>query len=226
MVAQLLRDDPHVDWDEALEFRLTYQGTLLSETEKGRLQKARATHKQEIRKALHPQLRHLWKINPYLASASLPPPPTQNPGVMGRVFGRPKPENSIEGLAERFKLNGYRFVPLVTESVDVLCSVDVLFLRAGPPGSVYRHGDIDNRLKTLFDGLTMPIDAMQLGDYATPSGDEDPFFCLLQNDAMITRASVETDTLLDPNCGPNDARVIMTIKLWPHSLRSDNIGFG
>jgi hypothetical protein len=208
-----------------LEFRLTYQGLLLSETNKGSLQAARATHKQQIRQRFHPQLKRLWEINPYLAGASKPAPVTPN-GVKAVEFGRPRPENSIAGLAARFKINDYHFVPLVTRGLHVLCEIDVLFLRTEPPGSIFNRGDIDNRLKTLLDGLTMPVSAAQLGECVSPRQGEEPFFCLLEDDSLVTRASVETDTLLDPDCGPNDVRVIVTVRLWPHTLRPDNIGFG
>lgn len=221
---RVLIDDPYVDWgDGTVQFRLTYQGLLLSETNQGRVQAARADHKQEIRKQLHPQLRRLWEINPYLASASEPPLPGP-----GRVFGRPRPKDSIAGRAERFSINDYRFVPLVTSDSGVLCSVDVLFLRSDPPGGAFRAGDIDNRLKTLFDALTMPRDRGQLGKYVVPDADEDPFFCLLEDDALITRASVETDTLLQPISTPAnaaDARVIITIKTSVYRMEDTNLGF-
>jgi hypothetical protein len=34
--------------------------------------------------------------------------------------------------------------------------LNILFLRADIPGKVVQSGDIDNRLKTLFDALRMP----------------------------------------------------------------------
>ena len=50
-----------------MEFRLTYQGPLLADTNRSaEVRRARATHKQEIRKALHPQLKRWWAMSPYL----------------------------------------------------------------------------------------------------------------------------------------------------------------
>ena len=158
MTVRILRDDPHVDWElgNQVQFRLTYQGLLLSESNKGSIANARATHKHEIHKAIHPQLRRLWSQNPFLTRHHNRPP---GPGV---EFAMLKPENTIEGLAERFSRNGYNFVPLLHRGLNAMCSVEVLYLRSDPPGSVFRSGDIDNRLKTLFDGLTMPRDAYSL----------------------------------------------------------------
>ncbi len=64
-----LKDDPYVDWDaDGMQFRLTYQGLLLAETNKGELLNARATHKHGIRKQFHHQLKRLWEISPYLVA--------------------------------------------------------------------------------------------------------------------------------------------------------------
>lgn len=218
----ILRDDPHVTWEGALEFRLTYEGILLAET--GRddvVRRSRATHKQEIRKALHPQLRRLWNTSPYLTSDQ------PNPGSI--ILGNKYDRHSIEGLSQNFAKFGYNFVPLATRELEVFCSVDILFLRFGEPGHlINRKGDVDNRLKTLFDALTVPRTADQLGSYRTPTPDEVPFFCLLEDDSIITRASVESDVLLQPVSDPpsdNDARVVMTVKIRPGRVKAENIGF-
>jgi hypothetical protein len=79
-----------------------------------------------------------------------------------------------------------------------LCSLDILFLRRHDAGSLIANGgDIDNRIKVLFDGLRMPGNDAELGGLLIEP-DEDPFFCLLEDDALITRVSVETDRLLLP----------------------------
>jgi hypothetical protein len=218
-------DDTFVNWgDNALEFRLTYQGLLLAETNKGELQGARASHKQMIRKDIHRQLKRLWEIHPYLSGGLKPYAESQQT----HEISRPPSTHSVDGLASRFKVNDYKFVPLITRDSGVLCSVEVLFLRNDPPGSIISAGDIDNRLKTLFDALTMPRDAMQLGSFVNPAEGEDPFFCLLEDDCLITRASVETDTLLDPvsrDPNVNDARVVVTVKTKVYSLTPLAFGF-
>jgi hypothetical protein len=225
----VLKDDPDIDFDEgSLQFRLTYQGILLAETlRSGAVQRTRAEHKHRIRKTFHCQIKRPWEITPYLVQNEQPLPPPQHPGVRTQVLGLPGPARTIPELSRRFSRFDYHFVPLVTRDLDVLCSVDVLFLRPDAPGAVIRSGDIDNRLKTLFDALTMPGDALQVSSHPTPEAGEDPFFCLLEDDSLITRAAVETDVLLEPVTGdPNDVRVVVTVKLWPFHLRVDNICFG
>jgi hypothetical protein len=221
--------DPTIDLEyDELEFRLTYQGPLLSDQRRGgEVMRARADHKQSIRKKLHPQLKRLWEVSPFLK----PMPDLDRPQRQGsRIFGRPDPKYSIEVLAQRFSMFGYNFVPLVTRDLELLCSIEILFLRFGDPGGVInRVGDIDNRLKTVFDALSMPRDANQLGSSEIPDTTERPFFCLLEDDSLITKASVESDTLLEPISNPpdeNDARLILTVRLRAGRVNASNVGFG
>ncbi|BCA58000.1 hypothetical protein HMP06_0769 [Sphingomonas sp. HMP6] len=105
--------------------------------------------------------------------------------------------------------------------------LDVLFLRDDRVGSVLRAGDIDNRLKTLLDGLSMPQSEAQLGSKISPGPDEKPFFCLLEDDSLVVKVSVETDTLLQPipDIGTNAARVIVTVRTSPFRVTDANLGF-
>jgi hypothetical protein len=225
---RVIVNDPTVDLEyDDLEFRLTWKGKLLSGQDRsGRVAAARAKDKQEIRKALHPQLRRLWEGSPYLNAQ--PDTPPARPGH--RVLGRPDPQHTADQLANRFARNGYSFVPLVLRELELLCGIEILFLRMGDPGGVInRVGDLDNRLKTLFDALTMPRDASQLGPYSVPDSGEDPFFCLLEDDSVITKATVESDRLLEPISSPpneNDARIVITVRLRAGRVNASNIGFG
>jgi hypothetical protein len=120
----------------------------------------------------------------------------------------------IQQLGNFFRRGDHQFVPLVTEELKILCHLDVLFLRPGAPGETLNSGDIDNRIKTLIDALRVPD-----GVATKPQDDETPFFVLLQDDRLVTRLSVETDTLLQPTgvgAGPQDARLIITVRLQPY----------
>jgi hypothetical protein len=101
MIAQhgitVIRNDTCVSFDEdALEFRLTYQGLLLAESRRGGVLDARATHKHDIRKVFHRQLKRLWEITPHLATAGAPLPNTSLSVIRGRVLGTVGPEHSVE----------------------------------------------------------------------------------------------------------------------------------
>ncbi len=160
-----------------MEFRLTYDGQLLGASRRA----TRAEHKHEIRKVFHAQLKRLWAITPFLCGDIVGPDV-----LIADNIGVDLP-HTVEDLSARFARFDYRFVPLVTRNISLLCGIELLFLRPDPPGSVLSSGDIDNRLKTLFDALRIPHDASEVGRYKTPEAEEDPFFCLLEDDSLITK---------------------------------------
>jgi hypothetical protein len=167
-------------WDtevEALEFRLVYEGPLPAQKSGGK--GCRLAEKHAIRKALHPQLRELW---------------SQVPGL----------SHNLDFFAGKFRRDGFNYVPLINAvaSSPRWCKLDILFLRRDAPGNLISSGgDIDNRIKVLFDGLRMTSDLTELGG-AVPGPDEDPFFCLLQDDRAIIEVNITTDRLLTPSA-PN-----------------------
>jgi hypothetical protein len=207
----VVMDDPYFDPEESsMQFRLTYEGKLLSN--------GHSQHKHEIRKTFHPQLRRLWDITPSLKEM-------RNP-VLDLVEVNRRPDRSrVEYLAEQFSRNNYNFVPLVTRDLGVsFCGIEILFLRPDPPGSILTKSDIDNRLKTLFDALRMTNGKAELGGCDVPGPDENPFFCLLEDDALVTKVSVETDYLLQPigaDFDKNDARLVITVTIQPAITRLD-----
>ena len=176
--------DSHVDiWNYAewpqmgkeeteVEFHLVYQGKLPAAGQSS----TRAREKREIRKVFHKQLVSLWGTQRFLAS-----------------FNKEHPE-----FADRYRRCGYRFLPLISDWFTAACALDILFLRRDGPGSLVKSGgDIDNRLKVLFDALRMPQTCDELcGD--SPSPDENPFYCLLEDDKLISKVQVETNWLLTP----------------------------
>jgi hypothetical protein len=187
-----------------VEFRLIYRGYLPAET--GRDTRKDAKH--AIRRALHPQLAELWTkalfksggmsftSNPNVPQASL------DPNEIAECHKVPNRRNDI-----------YRFVPLIGDRFAISCSLDILFMRRDDPGSLLRHGgDIDNRIKVLFDGLRMP-ESNELPD-DPPSAGEDPFFCLMQDDKFITEVRITTERLLipiDPQSSESTHHVMLVI---------------
>lgn len=103
----------------------------------------------------------------------------------------------LDVIANDFVVSGYRFLPLVNNRFGLACSLDILFLRRDDPGALIHGGDIDNRIKVLFDALRMPKleDIQHIG---TPQIGENPFFCLLEDDNLITDIKITTDRLLTP----------------------------
>lgn len=201
-----------------MKFRLTYEGPLMG-SDGGN---TRARHKHEIRKRFHPQLMRLWELRPILARGI----------AWRRESGHPYPspqdlrKNQLARENERF---GYQFVPLILEELQVLCAINVLFLRPGLPGSLMRSADLDARLKTLFDALRIPKNQSELGGYDTPGEGEIPFYCLLEDDKLVSHVSIETDVLLEstsPTAGDHDARIVISVEMTPWSVTMANLDYG
>jgi hypothetical protein len=157
-----------------MRFTLTYFGDLRAN--------ARPDHKHDLRKAFHKQLVTLWQQQPLADSR--------------RWFDG---SNNNVSINLNRQIGEFRFVPLVSPELHLICELDIFMLRPEPPGAIVTQGgDIDNRLKTLFDALRTPHNESELPKGSSPEAGENPFFCLLEDDLLISAVSVRTDRLLMP----------------------------
>ena len=89
--------------------------------------------------------------------------------------------------------------PPLSHGKTIWLANSITFLRQQPPGQLLGEGgDIDNRLKTLSDALRMPSKAEAQQAQIDIRPDDDPIHCLLQDDALVTKVTLETDRLLRP----------------------------
>jgi len=209
-----------------MEFRLTYNGPLYStQGEPPQHQKdKRAGHKHTLRKKFHTQLKRLWEITPYLRNEE----GIAHLRTLGKPLGGlPGEPHDIRRLSEKHAQFGFSFVPLVTYDMDLLCGLDILFLRPDKPGHVLWAGDIDNRIKTLIDALRIPKANERYVDLV-PEHDEKPFFVLLEDDQLITKVSVESDQLLEFETPDtvDEVRLIVTVRIRPYQMHIGNLEFG
>jgi len=188
-------DDRNSSGGQKLEFRLIYQGTLPAASQSN----TRTAEKHALRKHFHLQLRELWKQHPDLRTQSKQKYFVSESGIVLAQSDTPGAETWLEHIAaDHIRCDGNRFVPLISVAGGFTCTLNILFLRRDNPGNLIDHkGDIDNRIKVLFDGLRLPRDVKELGGYTIDS-DEDPFFCLLEDDSLITSVTVTTDRLILP----------------------------
>lgn len=123
-------------------------------------------------------------------------------------------------------VGAFRFAPLVSDAHgwNTVASIEILFMRPSEPGNLINHdGDLDNRLKTLFDALRIPnLDEMPLQD--APKTGEKPFYVLLKDDALVTSFSVTTDRLLRPTKIQNYVELVIHIKIGVTRSSMKNIG--
>lgn len=181
-----------------MQFHLVYRGPLRSNGD--------ARHKHQIRRALHPQLKELWTHPPLDGLDYLQYPPPEN------------------GLSVVEPLGDFKFATLVNERLKVVAELEVVMLRPSPPGRLLRQGgDIDNQLKTLFDALRSPnaVDEIPRGD--VPDEDEDPFFCLLDDDERIVDLRVVVDRLLAPPADDSSVLATIVVRTRPTKVIYGNI---
>jgi hypothetical protein len=137
--------------------------------------------------------------------------------IQGRNPGEASREAFFKRMGGLYSRGSLNFVPLVLEELCLRVSLDILFLRPDRHPLIKEGGDIDNRLKTLFDALRLPDSNAGLGGPSTP--DEDPFFVLLKDDCLISDVRITTDNLLLlPNnraLDPKEAFLVIDVKLQP-----------
>jgi hypothetical protein len=172
-----------------MQFRLLYEGPLQSR------RNVSIADIHTIRIALHPQLKALWQHGPLSDNT--------------RILRETCPPGEV-AILERS--NGILFSPLITQKNNLSCELAITFLRQQHPGQLLGEGgDMDNRLKTLFDALRKPSgqEAQQASITALPN--DEPIHCLLQDDSLVTKVSVETDRLLRPVASPFDLVAIIQV---------------
>lgn len=176
-----------------MKFTLYYRGPLKSN--------GTAAEKHAIRKVFHKQLNVLWTQEPLLSNED---ELLQSGSITGGI-----------GIIKT--VNNKLYVPLVNSRIQSIASIKINLLRPEAPGNIVTQGgDIDNRLKTLFDALKIP-DAGSLHPTTIFEPDEDPFHCVLEDDNLITNVSVKTDRLLLPDASTNE--VVLIIKVTTYFTR-------
>ena len=196
---RVLRWEPDTeDGEGGMELRLTYSGPLYAQQGEKRLEQ-RSRHVHTIRKVFHKQIKEFWTCHPYLREKD--------------------PTADISPNFHLFKHDGFQWLPLSTHDNGTICRLDILMLRDGTPGNVLY--DLDNRVKVIFDALRKPRSPAELGSgtsggQMTPDSDETPFFVLLENDDLITHASVAADSLLEEIPGTLKSaavRLVLTVNI-------------
>lgn len=192
---------------ELMKFTLIYEGDLPASANS-----PKPPYVSRIRDTFHDQLADLWDSHIILrqlqrtartkTTVFTGPPIPANAPVQYRPSRLPDYKDPIPPLrpgqtdfcAPIQVPNSGAYIPLVRQSLYLACGLDILFLRHEDPGAlVLQGGDIDGRLKTLFDALRIPNEAEEKAG-GTPTAN--PLYCLLESDTLISDLSVKTGRLL------------------------------
>jgi hypothetical protein len=175
---------PEIPESSPVNFILRYRGPLSTSRSHA------PNDKHRVREYLHPQLAELCRTQPFYQKAQIPDLPAAE--LKGPEAVNIPPHTDFYCVP----LGGYEFVPLISRNGGVVCQLDITWFRREEAGKIVDGGDIDNRLKTLFDGLRMPLDEKEIIEPASPN--DARRYCLLQDDRLITKLSVSTYQLLEP----------------------------
>jgi hypothetical protein len=176
-----------------MRFRLVYSGRLKASQTKSK----DIGHIHSVRSAFHPQLKLLWSQDPLREYK--------------QYWLAESPRADFCTHLSEVRCN--KFASVIHSANYLLAHLDILFLRPAPPGDLFDNsGDIDNRIKTLLDALRVPKENEIPKTWKT-SEEEKPFHCLLEDDRLISRFSVDTDRLLLKENHQQDALIIITVSL-------------
>src|SRR5713101_4877589 len=121
---------------QMLNFTLTYDGPIPSGGKGSRVEE-----KQAIRRVFDPQLRTWWETGPMAETLKKIDTTMYQTFIMSRMTAE----------------TGIAFIPIVTKWLNTVCELDILMLKPEEPGRFIKNdGDMDNRLKILFDALRIP----------------------------------------------------------------------
>ena len=186
---------------DEVNFRLTYYGPLKAASQSD----TRRVDKHAIRCVFSRQLEELIQ---------------QRTEVLTGEF-----ENLINGTPLTVNRGDFLCFALVREKLSLVCDLDILFLRREPPGHLISGGgDLDNRLKVLFDALRIPQDDNEVRGLK-PNG---ILVCLTEDDKLITGFRVTTDRLLEPAASEaeeNHVRLIINVEVKATKLTEENMAY-
>jgi hypothetical protein len=217
-----------------MDFLLRYRGELPAH-------KKCAPEKNSIRAKIHDQLSNLCQAQPLLAGVL--DPEIRIARLIGRQMSVDHLKRNELGIFDTagtlgsqplffcVNVDGIECIPLVTRVHELVCELDIRWVRRERAGSLIQDGgDLDNRLKNLFDSLRMPHSPEEFKGVATRFRGKKMLF-LLEDDSLVTRFSVETHRLWEPLPEPSptdkdtDVEVDIRVTLKSTHPMWANVGF-
>jgi hypothetical protein len=195
-----------------MELTLYYRGELGSN--KG------PNQKQGLRRAFHKQLSVLWQQDPWQGER-------WRWDTEDKIYQVHKDSKNLENVDIKHTIGKFTFVPLISRKIFMVADINIQMLRSEPAGTVSaQSGDLDNRVKTLLDALRMPNTPQDLPKDDIPRDNETPFFCLLEDDALIHKFSVTTHRWLDATVSPKEVMLLISIRTSLTKLMAHNEHLG
>lgn len=178
-----------------MEIDLTYDG-LLPASGNGKPSDEKLKNLWAMRREFQAQLRHLYDENPVLRGEG---------GAEARAFSR-----IVRAPIEK---EGRIYWALVSNRAKLKCSLEIgVLLNEDLPSVIRQSGDLDNRVKSIIDSLRLPGKYQEIQKYG-PSAEEQPFICLMEDDALVSGLNLTAGRLLKPNTPAQWAKVSVHVKV-------------
>jgi hypothetical protein len=193
---------------EEVNFRLTYSGPLKAASQSDNRRK----EKHAIRCALSRQMSQLLNHRDALI----------------HEFKEERAMESIDAMMRTYNRGPFLCFPIVREELHLVCDLDILFLRRDKPGSLISGGgDLDNRIKVLFDALRVPQDDNEVRGFEIDNTNA-VLVCLTADDRLITGFRVTTDMLLEPapsELEQNNVQLVIEVEIKATKLTERNMKY-
>lgn len=151
-----------------MKFKLLYFGEIFTNPKK------RSQHIADIRMQFHPQFKKLLEHHPWDNLTQYMMPNAQKSPISTKHIG------------------GIDWNPIITPNLNLLAEIEIQLFHPEIVGVA--HSDVDNRVKTILDGLRCPQNEHEIGEN-TPRN-IGPIYTLLDDDHLVTKLSVNTSHLL------------------------------
>lgn len=106
------------------------------------------------------------------------------------------------------EVDGVPFISPAHPQMRTAVELEVLLL---VPHTAARVGDLDNRVKTLVDGLTRPQNRQQMQHHSPPpEGEGEPTYCLMDDDELVRRLSIDSRPWFDDTIARGAVLAVIT----------------
>lgn len=202
-----------------MDLTLTYRG-LLPASQQG---SSKVAEKHAIRECFSRQLKKKFATHATLVNWS------RDPGravlKAGKVVWAADAAKHVSCFCD-VEAFGYTFRSVVAGHNGLACHLDIELWSRELHGVLLSDGDLDNRLKTLIDSLTMPRHENQIPAIGELS--PDPTFCLLEDDSLVTKLSVSVERW-DEEPAPGERPAVVQVRvrahIEPYEPRAYHFGF-
>jgi hypothetical protein len=135
----------------------------------------------------------------------------------------------MHALIPPIVVDGHAFCAIARARFKVRCGLKIDLLVNHEPGSVItKAGDLDNRLKTLIDGLRVPAGRQEIKTFTSSEKlAADKYVCLLEDDVLITslQIAMARNLAFPQNAGQDHVKANIVVTIEPSERTFENEAF-